>query len=130
MKAVVDEALGDIHGVDAVAFLRGIAEDHFVHGRTRVRKIVDAFEIFADVVGVEHRIFGGLANAGPVGEDVSQGANEHAKIAAEGFNAADGFLALEIESEAATFFFDQDGSWEIRLENPFHGDWAGTGATT
>src|SRR2546430_7513612 len=39
VKAVIDEPLGDIHGVHAVLFLAIIAEDDFVHGRRSVGQV-------------------------------------------------------------------------------------------
>src|SRR5438045_964775 len=57
MEAVVDEALGDVAGLHAFGSLQTIAEDNLMHRSGLVRKIVKAFELLADVVGVEDSIF-------------------------------------------------------------------------
>src|SRR4030095_12512323 len=89
MKSIVDQPLGDIHGVHAVALLDGVAEDNFVHGGQGVGQIEKAFEASADVVCVEHSVFGGLPHAGAVGENVGERADEHAKVSSERANLAD-----------------------------------------
>ena len=89
VKAVVDEPLGDIHGVHAILFLAIIAEDDFVHGRRSVGKVEYAFQVLADVIRVQHGVFGGLTKAGTVGEDVGEGAHQHSEISAKGAHAAD-----------------------------------------
>ena len=56
------------------------------------------------VVGVEHGIFGGLAQpVGPVAEHIGQGAHEHAHLAVKPFHAAKALLRLAI----LTVMFDQ-----------------------
>ena len=83
--------------------------------------------MFADVICVEDGVFRGLANAGAVGEDVSQSANEHAEISAEGFYAADGVRANLLEGKAAVFFLHENRNRQERLENLFHSDRTGSG---
>src|SRR5579859_6574847 len=103
MEAIVDEALGDVHGVDAVFLLERIAENNLVHGRQGIGEIENAFEVFADVIGVKHGVFGGLAHAGAVREDIGKGANQDAEISAEGFYTADGVWPNLFQREAAAF---------------------------
>ena len=73
--------------------------------RRLVGQLVDAFKLFADVVGVEHGVFGGLAQAvGAIGQDVGQRADEHAEVAVEHAHAADGLRAVVVEAERAVRF--------------------------
>ena len=79
-----------------------VAEDHLVHRRGLVGQLVEVFELVADVVGVEHRVFGGLAQAvGAVGQDVGQRADEHARVAVEGAHAADGLRPVVVPAQLA-----------------------------
>src|SRR6202044_4026868 len=66
VEAVIDQALGDVHGIYAFHFLARVAEDDFVHGGQIVGEIEIGLEIFANVVGVEHGVFSSLANSGTV----------------------------------------------------------------
>ena len=51
------------------------------------------------VVSVEHRIFANTAKAiGAMGADVTVRANEHARVAEEGADTADGFGAVVVET--------------------------------
>src|ERR1700674_1819814 len=84
--------------------------------------------MLADVVGVEHGIFGGLPDAGAVGEDVGEGAHQDAEISGESFYAADGKGAHGLKGETAALFFDKDGDGAKRLEGFLHGHWAGARA--
>jgi hypothetical protein len=63
VEAVVDEALGDVAGLDAFGGLALVAEDNLVHGGGLVGELVEVFKLGADVVGVEDGVFGGLAQA-------------------------------------------------------------------
>ncbi len=121
MKAVVDQALGDVHGVDAVLFLMRVAEDDFVHGGQGIGEIVDAFEMLADVIGVEHGVFGGLPDAGTVREDVGEGAHQDAEISGESLYAADGIGAHGLKSETAAVFLDKNRNGAKRLKEFLHG---------
>src|ERR1035441_4961004 len=82
VETVVDKTLGNVAGFDAEGRLALVAEDYFVHGRRFVGQLVNVFELFADVVGVEDGVFGGLSQpVRPVGQDVGQRADEHAGVA-------------------------------------------------
>ena len=71
-----------------------------------VRQVEDAFQLGADVVGVQHGVFGGLAQAvGAVGQDVRQRADEHAEVAVEHAHAAHGLRTVVVEAERAV------GAW-------------------
>ena len=112
VEAVVDEALGDVAGLDTPCLLLLIAEDDLVHRWRLVRQFVVAFELFADVVGVEHGVFGGLAQAvRAVREDVGEGADEHAEVAVEHAYAADRVRAVVVEAERAVGIFADDRAW-------------------
>ena len=128
MEAVIDEALGDVHGVHALLFLAIIAEDDFMHGRRGVGQVENAFEILTNVIGVQDSIFGGLTNAGAIGECVCEGANQHAEIAAKRAHAADGLRAHRFERQLAIFLHEHRNG-EERLEMFFHQHWAGARPT-
>src|SRR6476661_248734 len=127
VEAVVDEAFGDVHGIDAIFLLKRVAENNFVHGGQGVGKIERAFEVLANVIGVKHGVFGGLAHAGAVSEDVRKGANQDAEISAEGFYPTDGVRAHLFEGEAAIFFFGENRDGAERLKDFFHRDRASAG---
>ena len=92
--------------------LHFVAEDHFVHGRRGIGQIVSAFESFADVVGVEHGIFRGLAQAvGTVRLNVGQRANEHSEVSVEGAHASHRLRTVVVEAERAVGFRDQRPAW-------------------
>src|SRR5579859_617894 len=128
MEAIVDEALGDVHGVDAVFLLERIAENDLVHGGQGIGQIENPFEMLADVIRVEDGVFRGLAHAGAVREDVSERANENAEISAEGFYTTDGVWPNLFQHEAAALLLDEDGHGAEGFEDFFHGN--GTGAGT
>ena len=90
MESVVNQPLGDVSCLHAFFGLQFVAKYHFVHGRRRVGEIVSALHSFANVIGVEHGIFGGLAQAiRAIGENVGQSADEHSEVAVKGTHAAD-----------------------------------------
>src|SRR5262249_2839981 len=124
------EALGDVHRVDAVASLNGVAENDFVHGRQGIGQVENAFEMFADVVGIEHGIFGCLADARAVGEDVGERADKDAEVSAEGADLADGRGTNDFKRELASIFFYENGNWTERLKDLLHGDRAGARAAS
>src|SRR5438445_6563094 len=102
MEAIVDQALGDVAGLYAVLCLQPIAEDHFVHRSGFVRQLVNSFELLANVVRVEHRVLGGLAQPiWTIGEDVGQRAYEHAEVAVEGADASDRMRTAVLKSKLA-----------------------------
>src|SRR5580765_2471539 len=104
MEAVVDEAFGDVHCVDAVAFLAGVAENNFVQGGQGIGKVEYTFEMFTDVVGVEDGVFGSLTHARAIREDVGESADEYTEVSAEGADFSDGGRANSFESEPAAIF--------------------------
>src|SRR5262249_55560408 len=110
--------------------LYGVAEDDFVHGGQGIGKIENAFQLLANVVGVEDRVLGGLTDAGAVGQNIGQGANEHAEISAEGTHFADGGRPHAFKSQLAACFFDQNGNGPKRLQDLLHGHRAGAGAAS
>ena len=130
MESVIDQALGEVHGLDAILRLQFVAEDDFMHGRRRVRQVVNAFQSLADVIRVEHRVFRSLPQAvRTVGEDVGQRADEHSEVSVKGAHAADGVRAVVVEAERAVGAGDDDRCGKERLEDFFAGDGAGAGAT-
>ena len=85
MEAVIDQTFCNMHGLHAFFCLQFVAEDHLVHGGRGIRQIVNSFQAFADVVGVENRIFRGLTQTiGAVGKSVGESADEHSEVAVEG----------------------------------------------
>src|SRR5712672_857483 len=124
MEPVVDQSLGDVHGADAILFLVCVAEDHFVHGGQGIREIVNAFQMLADVVGVEHRILGGLPDAGTIRQNVSEGAHQHSEISGERFYATDGIRPHRLEAKPAAFLFHKDRNRAKRLQDFLHRHWA------
>ena len=81
-----------------------VAEDHLVHARRLVRQVVVRLQLLADVIGVEHGVFGGLPQAvGTVGHDVGQRAHQHAEVAVEHAHPADGLRAVVFKAAAAPF---------------------------
>ena len=98
MEAVIDEALGKVAGLHALGGLAVITKDHFVHAGALIGQLKVRFQLVADVVRVHQRIDGGVAEAGStVGQDVSECTNEHAEVAVESADAADGLGAVVIE---------------------------------
>ena len=107
-----------------------VAEDDFVHGGRRVGQVVNAFQSLADVVGVEHGVFGGLAQAvGAVGQDVGERADEHSEVAVEGAHASYGLRTVVFEAQRAVWLGDDDGRGQKRLENFLYSYGAGAGTT-
>src|SRR5262252_460890 len=99
MESVVDEPLGDIHRAYAFFRLQLVAEDDLVHAGRVVREIVGAFESFANVVGVENRVFSGLAKAfGSVGLNIGESTDEHPEVPVVGTHAADGMRTVVFEA--------------------------------
>ena len=94
MEAVIDQPLGDVAGAHALLRLAVVAEHHLVHVGRFVRQVVIGLQHLADVVGVEHRIHGGVAQAvAAVRQDVGQRAHQHAEVAVERAHLADGSAA-------------------------------------
>ena len=106
-------------------FWIAVAENDLVHGGQGIRQIENSFEMFADVICVEHRVFRGLTHAGTVGEDVSERADQDAEISAKGFYSADGVRANLFESKTAAFLFHENRDWTEWFEDFFHRDRAG-----
>ena len=117
MEAVIDEALGDVHGLHAFFGLQFVAENDFVHAGRGVGQVVGAFEALADVVSVEDGVFGGLAQAvGTVGQDVRERANEHAEISVERADPPHGLRTVVVEGKGAIGFVGHDRLGQERLE--------------
>ncbi len=89
--------------------LHFVAEDDFVHGWRGIGQIVNAFQPFADVVGVEHGIFRSLPQAvGTIRLDVSQRANEHSEVTVEGTHAPHGLRTVIVKTKGSIGFRGQD----------------------
>src|SRR3981189_3859017 len=80
--------------------------------------------MFADVVGVEHRILRGLPDARAVRKDISEGAHQHAEISGERFYATDGIRPHRLEAKPAAFLFHKDRNGTKRLQDFLHCHWA------
>src|SRR5215831_8026207 len=107
MKSVVDEPLRDIHGAHAFFRLQFVAEDDLVHARRVIRQIVCAFESFANVVGVQNGVFGGLAKTvRAVRLNVGEGADEHPKVSVESAHTPDRMWTVVFETESAVSMRD------------------------
>src|SRR5947207_12175293 len=102
MEAIVDEAFGDVAGFHAVLRLQPVTENYFVHRSSFIGKLVDALQLFANIVGIENRIFRSLPQAiGSIREDISQCAHEHAKVAVEGTHAPNRLRTVVLEPKLA-----------------------------
>ena len=108
-------------------FWMRVAENNFVHGGQGIGQVENAFEMLANVVCVEDRVFRGLTHAGAVRENVGERADQDAEISAEGFDSADGVRADLFEREASAFFFDENRHRAEGLENFLHRHRAGAG---
>ena len=75
-----------------------------MHGGRVEGQVVNVFEFLADVIGVQDRVFGGLADARAVGQRVGQRAHQHAEISAEGAHAADRLRPIQFPAPAAVLF--------------------------
>src|SRR5580692_3154189 len=109
MEPVIDEPFREVHGLDAFFRLQLVAENDFMHGGRVVGKIESSFKFFADVVRVEHRIFGGLPQTvGTVGINVCEGADEHAEVSVEGAYASDRLRTVVFEAQRAIWLSDDN----------------------
>src|SRR5579871_2229472 len=101
-----------------------------MHARRVVGKIVGALKSLADVVGIEHGVFGGLAKAvRAVGLNVGQGSDEHSEVPVESANPSDGVWAVVFETKRAVFVRNDHRFREEGLENFLDRNRAGTGAS-
>jgi hypothetical protein len=91
-------------------FLARVAENDFVHRGEIIGEIEIRLEIFANVIGVEHGVFGGLADTWSVSQRVSQRAQQHAEISGEGAHASYGFRAIMIECVGAVRLLTTTGT--------------------
>ena len=115
MEAVIDEALGNVTGPNAFGGLAIVAENTFVHGRRFVGDFVMRFEQRSQIVGVEERVHGGLAETvGTVGHDIGKSADEDAEVAVEGFDAADGLGQIVIPAPEIAVAFETRAGKERR----------------
>ena len=106
MEAFVDQRLGQIERGKPGAIEEIIREQRFVHARAAggERRGVEILQAGKDVIGVEHRILGDLAQAiGAVAHHVAERADEHAHLAVEGDHAAEALVRMG----AGGVFFDQ-----------------------
>jgi hypothetical protein len=125
MEAIIDQAFGNVHGADAFLGLQLVAENYLVHAGGRVRQVVRPFQSLADVVGVEHGVFGRLPQTvRAVSEDVCQGANEHAKISVEGAHPAYRLGPLVFKSQSSIRFRNQHRFGQERFKELLHCHWA------
>src|SRR6267143_981232 len=85
-----------------------MAEDDLVHRRRLERQLVNIFKLFADVVSVEHRVFGGLAqDVAHISHDVGERANVHAEVSVESLYAANRLGSVVIQAEFAILLEQQ-----------------------
>src|SRR5262249_5118703 len=132
MKTIINEPLGNITGLYALLRLNAITEDNFVHGSALVRQVVILFQFFADVVGVEHRIFRRLAQAiGTIGHNVGKRAHLHAEVAIEHPHATDGLRTVIVEPEQGVSLFHDNWLRQERFQYLLARHWttSGTSAT-
>src|SRR5215213_1094413 len=97
VDAEVEDALGNVERPHALRLLPGGGEDRLVHaGAVAEWLIVEIAQAGPDVVGGEDGVLAHLAQPGrAVHADIGVGADEHAEVAVEGVQAADGLLRLE-----------------------------------
>ncbi len=128
MESVVDQALGKVHRLYAFSSLQLIAKNYFVHAGRGVGQIVHAFQSLANVVGVEHGVFSGLAQSvRTVGENVSQGTDKHSEIAVESAHPADRLRPVIFEAQSAVGLGDGYRRGQEGFELLFHGNGTGPG---
>ena len=131
MEAVVDQPFGDVAGLDAFGRLELVAENHLVHGSSFIGEFKDVLQLFTNVVGVEDRVFGGLAQpVRPVGQDVSQCADEHAHIAVEGAHPAHRLRPVVLPVLRAVLVLDQHRDRQKRLQKRLAGHRSGAWAAS
>ena len=63
MKAVINEALGDVAGPNAFGGLAIVTENAFMHGWSFVSNFVVRLKQLAQIVGIEERVHGGSAKS-------------------------------------------------------------------
>ena len=129
MEAVVNQALCDVHRVHAVLLLDGVAKDNFVHGRQRIREREDTLEMLANVVRIQHGVFGCLADARTVRKNVRERAHQHAEVAGERLDSPDRVRPVLFERQLSACFLDKNRDWPERLEDLLHRDGSGAGAS-
>ena len=75
-----------------------------------IGQIVNAFEILANVVRIQHGVFGGLPQAvGAVRQNVGQRADEHAEVAVESAHPSDGLRPVIFEPSVPSGFRHNTG---------------------
>ena len=94
VDAVVQQALGDVHGGAAGGVLQVLeGHDELVHTGPGVGHGVFFAQALHHVVGVEDRVSGRLGDALPAqGEDVGQGLHHHGEVAVKILHPADGMF--------------------------------------
>ena len=104
--------------------LAAVAENHLMQRGRFIGQFVDIFQLGADIVCVQHRVFRGLTQSiGAVGEDVGEGANEHAVVAIKHAHATDRLRTIVVEGEDVVRFFDENRRGQKRLQNFLAGHW-------
>src|ERR1051325_2457368 len=121
MKAIVDQALSDVGRIHSIAFLYRVAEYNFMHRGQGIRQIVNALEMLANIIRVEYRIFRRLPNAGSVGQNVGERANQHAEVPTECANFSDRIRPYLFERQLSAVAFDQNRRRTEGLQNFLHG---------
>src|SRR5260370_18546279 len=107
-----------------------VAEDNFMHRGQGIRQIVNAFQMFANVIGVEHRVLGGLPDPGDIRKDVSERAQQYTEISRESLDPTDRIRADRLERQPPAFFLNQDWNGAKRLQDFLHSHWTGTRTAT
>jgi len=96
VKAEIEQALGQVHGADAVfLFQRGSGGDEFVHAAVALRNGQDVLHTAEQIIGVEHGVLGdGFEAVGSVRANVAVSSHEDADVAKEAPHPADGKRAV------------------------------------
>ena len=102
VEAVVEQPLGEVHRRDAALGLElRAAGDELVHAAIALRHGQEVLHAAEQVVGVEHRVLADAPQAvRAVRADVAVGPQQHADVAEEGADAADGLGAVVVEASS------------------------------
>ena len=90
VEAEIHQPLGNVQCVDVGGILPAAFGHEFVHANAVVRDVVDILQAHAQVVGVEHGVFGHLPQAACTQHhDIGKRLHHHAKVPVEGLDAPD-----------------------------------------
>ena len=108
IEAVIDQALGDVPGVDALRALPLGREDALVHARAVVGDLIRRGQPRADVVRVEDRVVADLGEPSRAqAAQVGVRADEDAEVAVEAVEPPDRLRTVMVEEEPGAVALDR-----------------------